>query len=90
MHEDHKLNHIKDGFMQFVADSIYHNIDTLDGISTFHGMSISTYLILYKDLPDKGVKPIPTILKQEATKGKDSMKCHWYQQKDFCLLSKKY
>ena len=35
--EDHKLGHPKDGFRHFVADSIDHNIDTLDGKCTFHG-----------------------------------------------------
>ena len=36
MDEDHKLDHIKDGFTQFVADNIDYNNDTLDGKGTSH------------------------------------------------------
>ena len=35
MDEDHKLDHIKDGFTQFVADNVDHNTDTLNGKNTF-------------------------------------------------------
>ena len=38
MHEDHKLDNIKDGFTKFVADSLGNNTDTLDGIGTSHWM----------------------------------------------------
>ena len=51
--EDHKLDHPKDGFRHFVADSIDHNIDTLDGKCTFHGKGIIAYSILNKDIPEK-------------------------------------
>ena len=53
MDEDHKLDHLKDGLMQFVADNVDHNTDTLDGKGTFHGMGIIACSILNKDIPGK-------------------------------------
>ena len=41
-------------------------------------------------MPDKRMKWIPTILKREIIKRKDSIKLHWYQGKNVCSLSKKY
>ena len=29
-----------DSFLQFVADNVDHNSDTIDGLNTFHGMGI--------------------------------------------------
>ena len=40
MDEDHKLDHIKDGFTHFVVDNVDHNTNTLEGKGTFHGMHI--------------------------------------------------
>ena len=88
MDEDHKLDHLKDGLMQFVADNVDHNTDTLDGKGTFHGMGIIACSILNKDLPDKRVTQIQTILRREIIKKKDSVKLHCYQGKDHCWLSK--
>ena len=78
MNENHKLDHIKDGFMQFAADKVDHNTDTLDGKGTFLGMGIIACSVLNKDLPSKRVKRIPTILKREIIERKDSVKLHWH------------
>ena len=78
MDEEHKLDHLKDGFTQFVADNVDHNTDTLDGKGTFHGMGIIACSILNKTK----VKRIQTILKRETIERKDSIKLHWYQGKD--------
>ena len=48
MDEDHKLDHIKDGFMKFLADNVNHNTDILDGKGTFHGMGIVACSVLNK------------------------------------------
>ena len=40
MDGDHKLDHIKDGFTNFVVDNVNHNTNTLEGKGTFHGMHI--------------------------------------------------
>ena len=53
MDEDYKLDHLKDGFTQFVADNLDHNADTLDGKGTFHEMSIIACSILNKDIPGR-------------------------------------
>ena len=76
MDGDHKIDHHKDGFTQFVADNMNHNTDTLDGKGTFHGMAIIACSILNKDLPDKRAKRIQTILKRETIERKDSTKLH--------------
>ena len=31
MDKNHELDHLKDGFTEFVADNVGHHIDTLDG-----------------------------------------------------------
>ena len=51
-------------------------------------MDIIVCSVLNKDLPDKRVKRIPTILKRETIKRKYSIKLHWYQGKDVRSLSK--
>ena len=76
MDEEHKLEHIKDGFTQFVTDKVDHNTDTLDSKGTFNGMGFIACSVLNKDLPDKRVKRIPTILKRETIKRKYSIKLH--------------
>ena len=85
MDEDYKLDEIKNGFTHFVAGNVNY---ALDGRGTFHGMGIITCSVLSKDLPDKGVKRISTILKRETIERKDSIKFHWYQGKDVRSLSK--
>ena len=67
---DHKLDHIKDGFTQFVAYNMDHNTDTLDGKGTFHWKGNIACSVLNKDLPNKRVKQIPTILKRETIERK--------------------
>ena len=74
--EDHKLDYIKDGFTHFVVDNVDHNIDTLDGEGTFHGMHIIDCSVLNKYLPGKRVKRIVPILKREAIERKVSIKFH--------------
>ena len=56
MDENHKLDHLKDGFTQFVVDNADHNTDTLDSKGTFHGMGIIACSISNKDILDKRVK----------------------------------
>ena len=52
-------------------------------------MDIIACSVWNKDVPDKRMKWIPTILKREVIKRKDSIKLHWYQGKNVCSLSKK-
>ena len=89
IYEDHKLDYIKNWFTQFVADNLDHNTNSLDGKDTFHGMGIIACSVLNKDVPDKRVKRIPTILEGETIERKDSIKLHWYQEKDVRSLSKR-
>ena len=79
MDEDHKLDHLKDGFTQFVADNVGHNTDTVDGKSTFNEISIIACLILSKVIPEKKRSECQQL---EAIKRKDSIKLNWYQQKN--------
>lgn len=52
-------------------------------------MGIIVCSIINKDLLDDRVDWMPTILKREAfEKRKDSIKLHWYQEKDVRLHSK--
>ena len=51
-------------------------------------MGIIACSVLNKDLPDKRVKRIQTILKRKTIERKDSIKLHWYQGKDVRSLSK--
>ena len=88
MDEEHKLDHLKDGFTQFVADNADHNTETLDSKGTLHGLGIIACSILNKDPTDKRAKRIQTVVKKEAIEGKDSIKLQWYQGKDVRSLSK--
>ena len=52
MNEDHRLDHLKNWFTQFVANNLEHNIDTLD-IKVFYGTDIIIVCsILNKDIPE--------------------------------------
>ena len=44
MDEDHKLDRVKDGFRQFVADKVDHNTDSLDGKDIF-SMGLALFLV---------------------------------------------
>ena len=88
MDEDHKLDHLKDGFTQFVADNVDHDIDIQDGKGTFHEMGIIACSILNKDIPEKTNEANTTNFKKDAMERKDSIKHNWYQQKDVRSFSK--
>ena len=83
MDEDHKLDHLKDGFTQFVADNVDHNTDTLDSKGTFHDMGIIACSILHKDFPEKNVVNTNNF-KKEAIERNNPIKLNWYQQR--CLI----
>ena len=44
MDEDHKLNHVKDGFTQFVADKVDHITDSLYSKDIF-SMGLALFLV---------------------------------------------
>ena len=65
-----------------------HSTDTLEGRDTFHGLGIISCSILPKELLDKRVKQIPTILKRKTIERNDSIKLHCYEEKIAHSLSK--
>ena len=67
MDEDHKLDHLKDGFTRFVADNVDHNTDTLDGKGTFHEISIIACSILNKVIPKKKISIIACSILNKVT-----------------------
>ena len=74
MDEDHKLDHLKDGFTQFVADNLDHDIDIQDGKGTFHEMDTIACSILNKDIAEKTNEANTTNFKIGAIEIKDSIK----------------
>ena len=78
MDEDHKLDRLKDGFTQFVADNLDHDIDIQDGKGTFHEMDTISCSILNKDITEKINEANTTNFKIGAIERKDSIKHNWH------------
>ena len=57
-HGSHTTTNSEDNFIQFIADNVDHNIATLDGIATFHGIGI---IATITPKPQVCLPPIPKL-----------------------------
>ena len=76
------------GFTQWVADNVDHNIVTLDGKGTFHGMGIIACSALTEVIPGRRIKRIAQIMKSQEVVNSTSIKIHWYQRPNIRALAK--
>ena len=76
-------------FTQFVADNVDHNIVTLDGKGTFHGMGIISCSIKTDAAQDHKVKRIAKMMTKEDIPKENNVKICWYDKPDITALSKK-
>ena len=76
------------GFTQFVADNVDHNVCSLDGRGTFHGMGIIACSLEKKITLDQRVKRPAKVLKSSDVTKRVEIKLHWYTQPAFKSLSK--
>ena len=75
-------------FTQFVANNVDHNVCTLDGKGTLHGMGIIAYSINRQSNPKERIRRIAKIIKSEEVGKKVFIKVKWYEQPKVKALSK--
>ena len=75
-------------FCQFVADNVDHNINTLDGKETFHGMGVIACSINSGEEYHGRIKRLAKNMKSDDLVKNRGIKIHWYSQPDFQAISK--
>lgn len=76
------------GLIQFVADNLYHNVYSLDGRGTFHGMGFIACSMEKKITPDKRVKGFEKVMKSSNVAKRVEVNIHWYTQLAYKALPK--
>lgn len=75
--EDSDISPASD-FTQWVSDNVDHNIATLDGKGTFHGMGIISCSVGNNERSDKQIKRLPSIVKVADLPTNSIVKIHRY------------
>ena len=81
-------NFVTAGSTQFVASNIDHNVSSLDGGGTFHGMGIIACSMDKNILLDQIIKRSAKVMKSSDVRKRVGVKFYWYNQSAFKSLSK--
>ena len=82
---------LKGSFTQWVADNVDHNICTLDGKDTFHGMGIIAAGTKERDQPSQDpvrIKRLKSLLTAMEISSQKKIPILWYEAPDVASLSK--
>ena len=75
-------------FTQWIADNVDHNIITIDGKGTFHGMGVIAATISRNGVIDHSIKRIAKVMKSKQVINNKGIEIHWYCQPDVRPLAK--
>ena len=74
------LTSIYNEFSPFVSDNVDHNVCTLDGSGTFHGMGIIVCSTNVTESPDKKIRRLTKIVKRKEVAKNASIHLRWYDE----------